>query len=404
MKQGITTENGQPDLATLLRTVQQTKDAAQDYVGSTEMLYMRPTGEIEIDTGAGAGPETGAITSELVPSFDTTTHSRRQITDWAKVPAAYADRCPSELLAINVNHWFRNGVDGKGPAARMLRTLQPCELLGITEPKLRAFVSDRYRRIDNWDFVNAIFPVLQEYAEKSNLIIESVNVDEHTLNVKGRIDGVEEQIMNPKHRLGEGHNEYHIVKPGFEMRNGETGRSVVSFAPALYDSRCTNLAVFRENAQRRYHLGRSQAEGELWGLLTDETQAQSNRALMMQLADYCRASLDSSGQVFQQTCNMLREKLGIEVKRPEATMKLVADQFGLSETETSDCVAALLERGDMSVFGIQAAVTQVSQADEISYERATELEALGGDILAWPAQNWDKLLTQAADLKVKVAA
>ncbi|MDH3412439.1 MAG: hypothetical protein OER87_07500 [Gammaproteobacteria bacterium] len=399
MKNGMINESGQPDLVNLLQTVKATKEAAQDFVGSTSQLYMHPDGSIEVDTGAGA--EHAAIESELVPRFETTKHARRQMCAWAKIPAQYADRCPPELLAINANHWFKNGTDDKGAPARMLRTMQPSELLGIERPIVRAFTSDKYRRVDNWDFVNAVFPVLQEYHDKG-LVIDSVNVGEHAMHLKGHIEGIEEVIMRPGAVMGQGHDTYYKVRPGFELKNGETGQSALQFAPALYDDGCTNLAIFRENAQRRLHVGRSQADGELWNMLTDETQAQSNKALMMQLADYCRASLDSSGKVFQQTCDLLREKCGIEVKRPEATFKLVADQFGLSEDETSGCVAALLQRGDMSVFGIQAAITQFSQEDAVSYDRASELEVIGGDILAF--NQWDHLLAKADELKIRVAA
>lgn len=399
MKNGLVNENGQPDLAALVHKAKACKEAAQDYVGSTELLYMRPDGSIEIDTGAAGGD---AHTAEILPAFETTNHARRQICTWAKVPAQYADRCPSELLAINVNHWFKHGVDSeKGAPNRMLRTMMPTELLNITRPTARAFVSDKFNRFDNWDYVNAVFPVLEEYRDQG-LIIDSCNIDEHNLNLKGHIDGIEETILRDGHVLGEGHNTYFVAKPGFSMRNGETGKSAIDWSPGTYDSGCTNLAVYRSESMRRLHLGRSQADGELWSILSDETQQASNEALAMQIRDYTRASLDGSGEIFQRTCNLLREKLGIEVKRPEATMKLVASEWGLTEAETAGCVEALLTRGDMSVFGVQAAITQYSQEAEVTYDRASDLEAIGGEVLEWSANRWDALLENAA--KQKVAA
>ena len=399
MKQGLINESGQPDLVNLLNIVKTTKESARDYTGSTSQLFMHPDGSIEVDTGDGI--EHGAELGERETRFDTTPHARRQITSWAKIPAQYSDRCPTELLAINANHWFKNGIDDKGAPARMLRTMQANDFLGIDKPVVRAFVSDKFRRIDNWDYVNAVFPVLQEYAEKG-LVIDSVQCSEHALYLKGHIDGIEELILKPGTVMGKGHDHYYKVRPGFELKNGETGKSALQFAPALYDDGCTNLAIFRENAQRRLHVGRSQSDGELWNMLTDETQVQSNKALMMQIADYARASLDQSGEVFKTTCDLLREKMGIEVKRPEATFKLIADQWQLSEDETNGCVAALLTRGDMSVFGVQAAITQFSQEEAVSYDRASELEVIGGDVLAF--NQWDQLLAKADDLKIRVAA
>jgi hypothetical protein len=81
-------------------------------------------------------------------------------------------------------------------------------------------------------------------------------------------------------------------------------------------------------------------------------------------------------------------------------MKLVADQFGFTQDETGGVLGALLERGDLSVFGIQAAVTQFAQEDTVTYDRSSELEIIGGDIIELPAQKWQTLLTQAEEMKV----
>ncbi len=393
MKQGIIDDLGRADLNTLFATARATKEAARDYTGSTSKLYMRPDGSVEIDSG-----------QELaLPAFETTKHAQRQICTWAKIPAQYADRCPTELLAINANHWFKNGVDDKGAPARMLRTMAPSDFLGIDKPVLRAFVSDKFKRIDNYDYLQAALPVLMDYADQG-LQIESCNIGEHALHLKGKIDGIEEVILKPGHQLGEGHNTFYRVKPGFELKNGETGKSAIQYAPAIYDTGCTNLAVIHANAQRKLHVGQAQADSELWSILSDEAQAKSNEALLLQLRDYIRASLDSNGEVFKRVCDQIREKMGIEVKRPEATFKLVADQFQLTEVETNRCIENLLTRGDMSVMGIQAAITLTAQDDNIDYERASELEAIGGKVIELPGKDWTTLLAAADDLKVKVAA
>jgi hypothetical protein len=52
-----------------------------------------------------------------------------------------------KLLASNVNHWFK-----ETPERRMVRTL---------DGNIRAFLSDRYMRVDNTDVAEAVLPVLQ---------------------------------------------------------------------------------------------------------------------------------------------------------------------------------------------------------------------------------------------------
>ena len=58
-------------------------------------------------------------------------------------------RSDPELLAHNVNRWLQR-VD---PAQRMLRTL---------DGHARAFLSSRYRRIDNYDVARIVTPVVGE--------------------------------------------------------------------------------------------------------------------------------------------------------------------------------------------------------------------------------------------------
>ena len=380
MKTGMTLH----EMATALEA---TREAKADMIGPTDQLYMTPDGKVEID-----GIESGAL--------EIAKHANRQITTWAKIPAQYADRCPPELLANNVNHWFKHGVDGKGAPARMLRTINPNPYLGIEKPTLRAFVSDKYRRIDNYDVFEAVYPKLAELSQRGGIKIDSVNVSDEKFYIKAHLTDIEERVMREGHQIGVGHNSYYIVRPGIEIRNSEIGKGSFSVAPCLWEDHCTNRAVFRKNAQKRYHVGAAQSDGELWKMLSDETQRVSNQALMMQISDYVSSALDSAGDVFQETVNQLREKMGLEIVRPEATMKLLAGEFQISDRESSGIVAELIKQGDMNAYGMQAAITKFSQGDALSYDRASELEGIAGEVIELPAQRWQTILEQAETLKL----
>ena len=65
------------------------------------------------------------------------------------------DQAP-ELLAANVNEWFQ-----QKPERRMVRTL---------DGQMRAFLSDRYRRLDNFDLALAVLPVLKEMGEGLKIV------------------------------------------------------------------------------------------------------------------------------------------------------------------------------------------------------------------------------------------
>ena len=52
------------------------------------------------------------------------------------------------LLSYNVNRWFQ-----KEPEQKLLRTM---------DGKARAFLSNRYRRIDNLDIARVVLPIIGE--------------------------------------------------------------------------------------------------------------------------------------------------------------------------------------------------------------------------------------------------
>ncbi|MGB3547471.1 MAG: hypothetical protein WBA17_10880, partial [Saprospiraceae bacterium] len=107
----------------------------KDYVADTRALEMTPTGQL-------------AIADNAQP-FDITPHAHRQIGDRIGIPAKYYERMRTdapELLRDNVNHWFQSQ-----PEQRMIRTLGS---------DARAFLSRRYRRLDNFDLADAVLPTL----------------------------------------------------------------------------------------------------------------------------------------------------------------------------------------------------------------------------------------------------
>jgi hypothetical protein len=108
----------------------------QDIVADTRTIEMTPEGDLAIQNG-----------SRL--EFGITNHAHSQIAARLKIPKTYYDRMQTEapaLLAANVNQWFQTN-----PERRMVRTL---------DGNARAFLSDRYRRLDNYELAEAVLPVL----------------------------------------------------------------------------------------------------------------------------------------------------------------------------------------------------------------------------------------------------
>ena len=106
-----------------------------------------------------------------VQNYGITELARRQLADKLKIPYAYFDRMRTEqphLLDRNVNTWLQQGNDDK----RLIRTL---------DGRVRAVLSDRYRRLDNFDLVKNALPILQRLPEAR---FESVELTETRMYLK----------------------------------------------------------------------------------------------------------------------------------------------------------------------------------------------------------------------------
>jgi len=79
-------------------------------------------------------------------------------------------------------------------------------------------------------------------------------------------------------------------------------------------------------------------------------------------------------------------------------IKKASKDYGLTESEGAGVLNQLIEDRDYSLYGLSNAVTRHSQ-DVDSYDRATELESIGYNILSMDKQQWSRLnriATQAA--------
>ena len=66
---------------------------------------------------------------------------------------------------------------------------------------------------------------------------------------------------------------------------------------------------------------------------------------------------------------------------------------GLGEAECPEtCLSRLLTGGDLTQYGMHAAVTRASQ-DSQDYDRASDMETVGGKIIELPASDWKVIAT-----------
>ena len=286
--------------------------------------------------------------------------AHQQIASRLNIPFRYYQKmqvAAPHLLDQNVNTWFDHN-----PERRMIRVL---------DGNVRAFLSDRYRRLDNLELCAAVLPVINEMKGAN---IESCEVTPSHLYIK-----VVNRKLKAEVRFGD------VVQAGFVVSNSEVGLGSLRVEPLVFRLVCKNGLICKDLAQKKYHVGRqvNLSDDSAYEVYSDETLAQDDKTFFMKVQDIIRAAVDETK--FLLTVDKMREATQIPLEHnPVKSVELLADKFLLTENERGDILRQLFIGGDNSRYGLVNAVTSASKIAK-SYERATELERIGGEILALPA-------------------
>lgn len=316
------------------------------------------TGETSLVVQEGPGPATYGVTPL----------ARRQLAEKLKIPFAYFDRMRSEqpaLLDSNVNTWLQSQDE-----VRMLRTL---------DGNVRAVLSDRYRRLDNYDLAEAVLPILQRLPDAQ---FESVELTDTRMYLKVVTPRVQREIA-----VGD------VVQAGVVVCNSEVGHGTLSVQPLLYRLLCRNGVIVPDASLHKTHLGRSIGTDAAVTVFKDETLAADDSVFFMKVRDVVEAAL--SELTFRQAAEKLQRTMGIKLRGdPVRTVEVLANRHGFNDQERVGVLRELIAGGDLTGYGLINAVTHYSQ-EVADYDRATEFEVLGGRLADQSAAEWNSLAEAA---------
>lgn len=332
----------------------------KDYLLDTRNLIMDAS-----DSGAVLTMVNDQTGTNTILGINDIAHS--QIGTALGIPKAYYDKMRAEnpeLLAENVNAWFNNE-----PKTRMIRTL---------DGTARAFLSERYRRIDNYDLLSNVLPILRDIPE---LQYASNEVTDAGMYLK---------IVNK--RLTKEVKPGDYVQSGLIITNSEVGMGTVTIRPLLYRLVCTNGMVVNDikTTTRRRHVGRGNQADDNFVLYASDTLLADDHALMLKIRDTIHAALDEVH--FTNLIDNMRQATEVKITTshiPEM-VQLAAPEFGFTKKEGEGILDHLIRGGDLTMYGFANAVTRYAQ-DVGSYDRSTELEAIGYNIMTMPSRKWNML-------------
>ena len=332
MKQGRT-------LSELAKEVQRQSNAKIDRLYSCE----------ELNFGLQGGTPVLRMRDCEAKSLTDTAH--KQVGAHLNISTKYYDKMlgiAPQLLIDNLNYWFKHD-----PSTHMIRML---------DGRVRAFLSQSYKRIDNDIILTAIAPVLGELGELS---AKSFELTEKHMYIK-----VVTKKLTREVAPGD------IVQSGVCITNSEVGSGGFNAHPLIYRLACANGMVVEDMRIRAIHRGPRLSAAEDYSIYRPKTILTENQSIVMKAVDMVRAALDQKR--FDTIVDTMRQKRKIQMniaQIPEI-VENTAKEYQIYEEEKKNILEHLIKDGDFSLYGLSNAVTRASKNVQ-DYDRATKLEAIG---------------------------
>lgn len=292
--------------------------------------------------------------------------AHNQIGAYTDIPSRYYDRMLAEepeLLASNVNTWFK-----KNPSKRMVRTLNG---------DARAFLSNRYQRIENEEIAQVALPVL---LGDKDLTVVSSEVTERRLYIQATTKRVVGDV-----KVGD------AVQAGVIISNSEVGQGSVSVRRVIFRLRCLNGLILPDNTYRANHTGSRIDDNEaLW---KDDTRQAEDKAILLKVRDMVMSAMDP--KVFAANLATMQATTTQNIRgNPAKAIEVLGQKLGVTQDESGGILRALIEGGDLSRWGVINAVTAQAHTIE-SYDRSVEFEALGSKVIDLSPKDWSEVAEAA---------
>lgn len=282
-----------------------------------------------------------------------------QAAERTGIPMRYYERMMQEepeLLATNVNRWLH-----KKPRGAMVRGLGD---------SARALLSDSYRPLDNIDVAEHLLPTLAG----KGLEIKSAEITEKRLYI---------QAVSP--RLTGEVKKGDAVQAGVIISNSEVGFGSLRMEHLVYRLACTNGAIMGESI-RKAHIGTKAAPvAEAQTFIRAETQRLMDAAFWAQMRDGMDAMLTK--EALEKLIAQMQGATKIELPNVEEAVEIVQKRYSLFDSERGSVLEHLARDGDLTLYGLANAITRTAQ-DAKNYDRAVELEQIGGEAFLLPRETF----------------
>lgn len=255
---------------------------------------------------------------------------------------------------------------------------------------LRACLSPKYNRIDDDTVVGTIIDAIGDRSEFSD---KFKSIGGNITETRTFLKFITREPVFTIHADGRDRN----FSAGLLFSNSETGHGTCQVQVLMIDRYCDNGCIFSSTGVgtfRLIHSGLDMSAKDKVGLLDRPFM---NNVKLTTLRDNIKNILDCAcnKDTFTKYQAIIQETSGYTIDSDDDSIvrkwvDVIGREYDLTETERNAVSVRLLETGDTSLFGIQAALTDAAKYAK-DYDRKIEMEQIGGSILTNIPNRWDTI-------------
>ncbi|MFI5497149.1 DUF932 domain-containing protein [Actinoplanes sp. NPDC051859] len=348
--------NRHVSMETLVAALQDQKARAVDIIAGTakmrcvdgQLVFNGVHQEISLD---GVTTTDGRYTLS-----DTAT---RGVADKLDIDVKYLRRCSVENLPAfdyNINTWLER--DDRRFLARCMR-----HETSAGDGFVRAFLSDRFLRMDNLDTLLAALRGIREAGV--SVEVESCDLTEQRMYV--RFVSPDVQVLAPDllrdYRSpfdGRRGSDLPVISGGFIFRNSETGFGRYSIGPYLKVQVCRNGMALDRGVLGRTHVGAQIVDDD--GIIEPSAQTVRRELDLVEsmTTDAVRTYLSSD--FVARAVRDLEKAAGVVVAKPDETIKIVSQKLRFTQEQQADILNFFIAGSDRTAGGVMQAVTAFARA------------------------------------------
>jgi len=293
----------------------------------------------------------GGITD--TQGFKVNENCHNQISEKLDIPTKYYRRMRSQnaaLLEENINGWLSKSENAKY-MLRCLKSTDPAE-----ENIARAFLSNSYNCIDNYDVLGAALEAIKRMNVKVDIL--RAEVTERRLYLQVVCPEVEQQAETflKDYMKSSGRGGYAIYS-GLSLSNSEVGVGGFNISPRCVVGVCSNGLTLKDDSFRKIHLGAKMDEGEIeWSA---RTKQKNYELIISQTSDAIQKFL--SKRYLGTMIDKIAATKNIQLEHRIDTVQNVCRELCISDDHMENILQYFMSDGDPSAAGVLNAITRESQ-------------------------------------------